>query len=135
MIEVAGMWELAWNTPIKECELWDYALREFGLRHLNMTPISGIFAKWIDEYESLEEIIEAKTDLTPVFIDEHGEVELREFQHPENVLYILGKGTFSPFSNMAKNYDAQSVRIDSVKPGCLWPHQALALVLYDRSGK
>lgn len=133
MIEVAGMWELGWNTPIMEADLWEYAMREFGVEHLNMTPISGIATKWIEEYRTLDEVITAKSELTPVFVDEHGEVELEDFIHPKNALYIFGKGNFSPFSNMADKTGAQSVRIGSMKPGLLWPHQALAVVLYHRS--
>mgnify|MGYP003652254906 CR=1 FL=1 len=133
MIEVAGMWEIGWNTPIMEADLWEMTLREFGLTALSMTPISGINKPWIDEYEYLDDILTAKPDLTPVFVDELGEVELSDFVHPENALYVFGKTTHSPFNSMAKKYNAQSVRIASVNPATMWAHQALAIVLYDRA--
>jgi len=135
MIEVAGLWELGWSVPIMEADMWEYVLKEFGIEKLNMTPITGIDKQWITEYSNLEELIYNKQDLIPVFVDEKGEVELSDFVHPENALYVFGKGNWSPFNNYAHVYDCKSVRIDSIKPGCLWPHQALALILYNRSKK
>jgi len=132
-IEIAGMWELGWNTPIKEVDLWEMAMREFAVQRLNMAPISGICCKWLHEYQSLHEILEDRSQLTPVFVDEKGAVEISDFSHPENALYVFGKGNWSPFNNLAKNH--LSVRIDSDLPGMLWPHQALALVLYFRRRK
>jgi len=130
MIEVAGIWEQGWNVPLTESDLWDMAMREFGVERLNMTPISGIARPWIHEYRCIDTLLEDRSHLTPVFVDESAEVELSEFQHPEDALYIFGRVSYSPFAHRGEGY--QSLHIHSTKPGMLWPHQALAIVLYDR---
>ena len=132
-IEVAGLWELGWSAPMTEATLWEYAMREFGVERLNMTPVSGVDKRWIHEYENTEAILADRSHLTPVFVDENAPTELREFEHPQDVLYLFGKGTFSPFSTMAEGH--LSIKIDSVKGGLMWPHQALAIVLYDRMSR
>jgi hypothetical protein len=132
-VEVAGHWELGWSAPITELELWRMAARSFGLSSINMTPISGIAARFVHEYASTDSMIGAFPDLTPVYIDEGGEVELSDFVHPQDALYVFGKATYSPFS--ARSKKGISVRIDCPKMGLLWPHQAMALVLYDRERK
>ena len=42
MIKVAGHWELSWNAPIKEVELWNFPLRDFNVSEWYMWPVSGI---------------------------------------------------------------------------------------------
>jgi hypothetical protein len=132
-VEVAGHWELGWSAPITELELWRMAARSFGLSSFNMTPVSGIASRFVHEHASTESMVAAFPDLTPVYVDEGGEVELSDFVHPPSALYVFGKATYSPFSARAKQ--GVSVRIACDKKGLLWPHQAMALVLYDRSCK
>lgn len=133
MVEVAGMWEFGWNTPILEADLWEMAMREFGVKRLNMTPVSGIDKRWISEYPSISELLEAKKGLDFVFFDEHGDTSLSDFVHPENALYIFGKTSCSNYSDFAKKHAC--VKIESARPGFLWGHQALTLALYDRKQK
>ncbi len=127
MIEAAGIWEQGWSVPLTESDQWEVVLREFGLERLNMTPVTGIVRSWIHEYPSIEALLEDRSHLDIVFVDESAEVELTEFQHPENALYVFGRSSYSPFR---EGY--QSVKIQTEKPGMLWPHQAFAIVLYDR---
>jgi len=130
MIEAAGLWELGWSAPITEAVLWEYVMREFGVERLNMAPVSGIDKRWIYEYENVELLLNDRSHLTPVFVDENATTELLEFDHPNDALYLFGKGTYSPFSAMAEEH--LSLKIKSTKPGLMWPHQALAVVMYDR---
>lgn len=130
MIEVGGLWELGWSAPITESEHWEYAMREFGIERINMVPVSGINKRWVFEYDHIEEMLADRSHLTPVFVDENATTELRDFEHPTNAIYIFGKGTYSPFSSAAENHT--SLKINSIKPGLMWPHQALAVVMYDR---
>jgi len=131
MIEVAGIWEQGWNVPLMEADQWEMVMAEFGVERLNMTPISGIDKPWIHEYPSIEELLADRSHLTPVFVDESAEVELSEFEHPKDALYVFGRCSYSPFHG----HEGQAVKIQTVKPGMLWPHQAMAIVLYDRSQK
>ena len=130
MIEVAGVWEQGWSVPITEADQWEVVLREFGVARLNMTPVSGIVRSWTYEYPSIEELLEDRSHLAPVFVDEHSDVELGEFQHPQDALYVFGRVSYSPWRG-----EGQSLKIPTEKPGMLWPHQALAIVLYDRGLK
>lgn len=134
MIKVAGLWELGWNTPIKEMDLWEYPLRDFGVDCLHMAPVSGIADPFVREHADLSTALDQfrRDGLQVVFLDERGKTTLREFEHPENVAYVCGKASLSAMSAYGKPGDV-SVRIETVaNGGMLWPHQAAALVLYDR---
>ena len=133
MIEVAGVWEQGWSVPITEYISWEMVLNEFGVSRMNMAPITGIHKKYVYEYPTVEEIIKDRSHLTPVFVDENTDKTLSEFEHPENALYILGRVSHSPYIAIGKDYTA--VKIETPKPGMLWPHQALSIILYDRFKK
>ena len=133
MVEVGGLWELGWSAPLTELTQWEMVMRSFGVERLNMAPVSGIDKRWVYEYPTMEALLEDRVNLTQVFVDESGEQEVFEYQHPQDALYIFGKATYSPFSSLAK--DKVSLRIDCLKMGMLWPHQALAIVLHDRHSK
>lgn len=131
MIEIAGTWELGWSAPTTEMVLWWAVMRSYDITKLHMTPRSGLRHRLLEEHDNWDSILD--TSLTPVFVDEKANCELRDFQHPEKALYIFGKAAYSPFSNLAKNHC--SIRIDCPKLGMLWPHQALAVVMNDRCSK
>lgn len=136
-VKVAGIWELGWSTPIKEVELWQFPLRDFDVDGLYMTPISGIESKHVEERASMGEIItEARSEgLTVVFVDEEGATPLREFEHPESVLYVFGKAGSSPKKIHEEEGDfTVSIETPQMK-GLLWPHQAANIILYDRTIK
>lgn len=135
-VEVAGIWEVGWNAPFTESVQWEMMLNEFGIEHLNMTPISGIAAPWgnkpwITEYSSLDDVLAAKPRLTPVYLNENAQHPLEYFTHPEDALYVFGRASQTP----APPDNAKVVKINTPKPGCLWAHQACAIVLYDRLQK
>ena len=134
-VKVAGMWDISWRSPIKEFELWEYPLKDFLVHTLYMTPITGIQKK-VEERHSLQEIIDDNPDYTVIFCDERAEVELKNFVHPENALYIFGKANFSPFLSMKREQDLE-LRIETPHPrgGLLWGHQAASIILYDRMVK
>lgn len=137
VVKVAGIWEMGWNTPMAEFELWHFPLRDFRVDEFYMTPISGI-DKEVTELKSLDEAIERNQDLTVVFVDEKGETPLAKFAHPQRALYVLGRTSVSPMQLIKKDADL-SVRIetkpDQSNEGMLWAHQAISIVLYDRLRK
>jgi len=135
MIEVAGVWEQGWNSPITESTEWEMMLREYGVDTLNMTPVSGIAAPWgnkpwLSEYDNMAEVLSDHSHLTPVFVDEAATVDLVDFQHPEDALYVFGRAGYSPYADIGSGHLA--VKIVTPCPGCLWAHQACALLLHDR---
>jgi len=133
MVKVAGVWELGWNTPILEHDLWEFPLREFGVDEFIMTPITGI-KKEVTEFNNIQEVIDANSDLTVILVDERGDETLESFEHPENVLYICGRASTSPYQSFKSEY--RSLRIETpLNKGMIWPHQAMNIILYDRMKK
>lgn len=130
---VAGMWDLAWNTPIKEIDLWRYPLQDFGVDKHYMTPITGIQNRHVEERASLEEILEENKHHKLIFCDERAKTELRSFKHPGKALYIFGRANYSPLLSMKGENDLE-LRIETPhdKGGLLWGHQAAGIILYDR---
>lgn len=139
-IAVAGHWELEWNTPIKEAELWNLMLRDFSVNDWRMFPVTGIRQnEWrevlLREYPDLPTLLQDAQDYTHVYLEPNGGVELEEFEHPENAMYIFGSARFRPSSGNIRPQD-KSVYIKTIQDkGLLWPTQVLPVVLYDRLKK
>lgn len=134
MVIVAGIWELGWNTPIKEMDLWEMVIRDFGVDEFYMTPVSGIESGFVKESSSLEEVLLKYPDLPVVIVDEKGENKLSTFKHPESCIYVFGKTTCSPL--FLRKPQHQTLAIETVaNDALLWAHQACAIVLYDRMKK
>lgn len=131
MIKVAGFWNFGWTTPIEEFHLWNMVRRDFEVDEFIMCPVTGI-QKNVTEHKDLQEVID-NNDLTIVFVDESGETWLEDFEHPKNVLYILGKTSFSAYRSVAGSGKFISVKIRTpAGKALLEPHQAISIVLYDR---
>ena len=142
-VRVAGNWELSWNTPLKEADLWAFVLRDFDIKDWFMWPVTGIKhcehrSVGLHEYPSIEGIFEANQDFHHVYVEPanskfaHSGVSLKDFQHPSDALYIFGSAHFNPMVCYAKEED-QSIFIPTVhNAGVLWPHQCLAVIMYDR---
>jgi hypothetical protein len=146
IIKVAGCWDI-WEDAEREYLVhWRFMTKHFGVDTLYMTPITGTADKLkggLDNTETafielptLEAVIKANKKLTPVIVDENGATELSEFKHPKNALYLFGKVGYSPLENLKGKI--KSVRIPSwskdpnVSRGLLHPHQAAAIILYDK---
>lgn len=131
-VAVAGCWELGYSAPLTERDLWLYPLRDFQVDRWIMAPVSGIRDQLLEEVDRLTD-----TDfgLPRVFVDETGAVELQDFEHPDEAVYIFGKAGFSPHPSMAHNGDHTVRIVTPERRGMLWPHQAAAVVLYDRQVK
>ena len=140
---VAGNWELSWNSPIKEAEQWNLMLSDFGVSEWYMWPISGIKHNQSNmvnlyEKENLKQILDEHPDVIRVFFEpanprtgEKG-IALEEFEHPDNVIYIFGSAHFNPVSAHKREQDVVITIPTINNMGGLWPHQCLAICLYDR---
>lgn len=135
MIKVVGTWELGYNTPLIEYDLWAFPLRDFGVDEFIMSPISGIDRKkFFKEEVDIPTVVKNNPDLVPIYLDEKGTTLLQDFEHPDNALYILGKASYSPW--IAGGSVGISVKIPtSFNGGLLWPHQVICMTLYDRMMK
>lgn len=126
MIKVVGTWEFGYSTPLAEFDQWNFPLRDFGCDEFIMWPVTGIQKK-VTEYNTLDEALDANPDLTVVCVDENGAIPLAHFEHPENAIYVLGKAGYSCMNQR----EVHQVRIEH-SVGRLWPHQCMAILLYDR---
>lgn len=143
MIKVAGAWELSWNSPIKECELWNFVLRDFEIKYWYMWPVSGVRNReqrnvQLIERRDLKEILDETQDLIHVFFEPqnprfpHDGIDLRDFEHPKDALYIFGHNHYNPVIHYKKEEDPSVVIPTIQNKGVLWPHQCLAIILYDK---
>jgi hypothetical protein len=133
-VKVAGYWELGWSAPLTEADQWAMMLDDFAVVEWYMAPKTGVANTPVIEMGDVQQVLEANTWMVPVFVDERGHEPLRTFEHPVHALYIFGKAGYSPLPLMPPN--GVSVCIETTKSaGKLWPHQACAIVLYDRLRK
>ena len=137
MIKIASVWEQGWMYPLMEIDLWRMMLRSFNVKHLYMTPVSGIRKFPVigfQEMESMEQILKENSDINKVFVSEKGETNLRDFKHPENALYIFNRsGGADTLRFKTKNDDSIFIETPNTKEiGLLWGHQACSILLYDR---
>lgn len=138
MIKFAGVWDIGWNTPIKEIDMWKFQLMDYGYDNLIMTPVSGISNDFVTEYSSLEPVLSEYRALNYqiIFVDEQGENNLEDFTHPvDNAIYIFGKAGFSPYISYNQPGDMSLKIVTKNNQGLLWPHQALTLICADRLSK
>ncbi len=135
MIKVAGCWDIGYSAPLTEWDRWSYVLQDFGVDEWIMSPVSGIsIEKKVTEVSDIQVAIDQNKNLTPVFLDEAATESLYKFEHPENVLYIFGKASYSPW--LARKKEGIAIRIETpVSSGGFWPDQAISIVLYDRIRK
>lgn len=134
-VHIVGAWELGWNVPLLELDLWEHPLRDFGVDSFHMSPVTGIQrSRAVTEHPTIEDALTPlrAQGLQVVYVDECGVTPLREFCHPADVVYVFGKASYSPMPTAHK--DDQSVRVE-FSEGRLWPHQAAVVVLYDRMCK
>lgn len=150
MLKIAGVWDV-WDNSAREFEVhWRHMLKHFGVDVFYMTPITGVasvISRSLDSTEcrfaeclSIQYLIDKNPKLTPVIVDERGDILLNDFEHPKNVLYVFGKVGWSPLDHL-KNEGYPSIRIPSwskdpnLSLGMLHPHQAASIVLYDNRMK
>jgi len=119
---------------------WRFLLSHFQVDTFCMTPATGalhqVYCKHdveLTELGSLDDAVRIWQDCEPVAIDENGELPLGGFEHPENALYLFGRTGATPMSQGRKSVYIECASGDR-KP-LLHPHQAAAIVLYDRLRK
>jgi hypothetical protein len=135
IVKFLSSWELAWNVPLKEMDLWEFPLREFDVNGLIMFPVTGIQNNFVAEYHNFEDAVAANPNLVKVFVDENGEENLRDFVHPENALYIIGKTSLSLETAYRQPGDKSITISTKNSTGLFWGHQVASIIMYDRNNK
>lgn len=134
-VKIVGFWERGWDTPWQEFNWWIHPIKEFGVTEFYMNPVTGLDKAAVNEFSDLSNII-AQADLegaTCVYLDEAADVELPDFVHPTNAVYIVGRTSYSPYATSYRAGTDLAVKIPSItNSGGFWGHQAATMVLYDR---
>lgn len=142
MVKVAGLWDVWLQHKAQEYDaLWRFMLKHFGVDQAIMVPWTGTVEQLpldhtdveLVELRDLDEVIQKNPQLVPVVVDEFGKQPLDAFEHPKDVLYIFGRTGRSALEEL--HWEGKSVFIEGADPAgssLLHPHQACALVLYDR---
>ena len=131
-VNIVGHWESGWRAPLEEYHDWIHPLREFNVDTFYMSPITGIARSKVIERRNIEEIFDEMPNLTRVYVDESATVELPDFEHPEDAVYILGKTGYSPYATHKRPGDLAVKIPTNINRGGFWGHQASLLILYDR---
>jgi hypothetical protein len=123
-----------------ECDLWQFALKEFSVDAWSMSPVSGIASgvPILTENAQMEtQLDDARANgQTLVFVDESAPQSLHEFVHPENACYVLGRTGFSPFVSFYRPQEGDlAVKIPTLANLGGLPHQAVSIILHDRLSK
>ena len=146
MIKVVGYWDIWFQRKENEYDIsWRFMLKHFGVDEAILIPNYNTVSKIPIDYSEvpliemngISEVLSQNQNFTPIIIDERGTTSLRDFVHPENVLYIFGRTGHNPLDEL--NWSGQSVFIESVEAhkgsAFLHPNQACSIVLYDRMMK
>jgi tRNA(Leu) C34 or U34 (ribose-2'-O)-methylase TrmL len=134
-VELAGFWDIGYSAPLTEADQWRFMASDFDVDAWHMIPVSGIARDGLHEWATIEAFLAVERTATIVYVDEHGESDLEDFVHPLDAVYVFGMANFAPMGGHRTEQDL-SVRITTPRAaGLLWPHQAAAIILYDRYRK
>lgn len=129
MVVVGSAWEIGWNTPEKEYDLWKFPMREFGVDKLAFTPVSAINTD-IDEFTSFPAMVE-HYNLPVVICSDIGGIDIRDYKHPKDALYLLQRTSGGDLRGMFPKADVITIATPLEK-GMMWGHQAASIIMYDR---
>lgn len=143
MIHVVSHWEIGWNTPLLEADLWLLPLRDFGVKDWWIWPVSGIRSREarvnIEERHDLREILEEVPDWKRVFFEPRNpsqfngpSVDLPKYRHGENAIWIFGSNHFCPPMQVGREEDDYVTVPTFENSGVLWPHQVFTVAAHDR---
>lgn len=144
-VKIAGYWDLWFTHRESEYDIsWRFMLKHFDVNEAIMIPKCGACDKIaldasevpLVEMDSIEDVLLNNNELVPVIIDERGTTHLRDFQHPENALYIFGRTGGNPL-DLLPDWAGATVLVESAPKhmdtsALLHPNQACSIVLYDR---
>jgi hypothetical protein len=131
-VKVVGHWERGWRAPLEEFHDWVHPLQEFNVAEFYMCPVTGIEKDRVIEKRSIDEIFEEDPNTVRVYVDEHATTDLKDFVHPTDCIYILGKVGYSPYQTHRREGDLAVKIPSSTNSGGFWGHQAATMILYDR---
>lgn len=137
MIKVCAHWDCKIGTSTKMkrqmYQYYDFTAKAFGVEDLLLVDKDDSCTIEPPNVFETKEAAFAKvsTACIPVYISENGKLDLKDFIHPTDALYIIGPN----YTGYDVPEDAYSVRIETRGLVPLWSHVALGIVLADRVNK
>lgn len=128
------------DLPQSTMSAWVHDVKAFGADRIIMIDKTsyniGLYYKHNDDsiiferYESLEECMLMNSDSTWVFVEmDEKSVNLKEFVHPENPIYVVG----ADFSRILSQTEPDMwLKIPMLHHRPLYAHVAIMIVLYDK---
>ena len=138
-------WEEGWFAPYAEMQVWVALARAYNLSHVIMIPHLKYGNQDIElaGYDSMEEFLDSdlKNNFTLVFVETQSlfesnnikAVELSEFVHPDNALYIFGT-SFGDNTRYITDKDL-TLFVKTPTDVALWQHSVAGIILDDRYRK
>lgn len=128
MVVVGAVWEQGWFDQDTEVNLWKFPLRDLGVDEFAMTPILETKDKKVKQFYSVEQLVQHYS-LPTIVCTEDGDIELEDFNHPENALYLFNRTSGGELP-ITPDYTLKiKTKLDK---GLLWGHQAAAIILHNR---
>lgn len=110
--------EPGWFDPRADLQMWRHLTRAYKVGYELL------------DWDQMPEFAEGEAI---VILDEQGTVELGDFEHPENAVYVFGHTHQNDLINIPHDH---SVVIDTPdREPCLFGIQAAAIILEDRKRK
>lgn len=126
MITLVGRWEKDWLEYRVELFIWKQLCAAFKVDRLIMVGKTGNPRITIDQYDTMEDAL-ASCSGTFVFLEPKGDINLSDFTHPTDAIYVFGNAM-----NHNLQYDGSKVRINTPTTTDMFAFNAAAIVLADR---
>lgn len=121
---------------------WRFMLKHFGVSQALLAPYTGVVEQLpldhtdteLLEVQTLDDALLLNPELAVVVVDENGKAPLSSYTHPADALYVFGRTGRSALEELHWEGDSVFIENETVARGAglLHPHQACAIVLYDR---
>lgn len=126
MTTIVGFWEYGWLDPKIELFMFRQLCAAYNVDRLIMIPTMLSKRTSVDQYDTIEEAL-ATCEGEVVLLEPTGDVNLDEFNHPKDAVYIFGKAMISN-----KNQQGVKVRINTPAKTDMFAVNAAAIVLESR---
>lgn len=124
------------STRTAEYNLWDDFLAIWKFDILIMIDPSHLYPKRKHRYDTIEEAI-SNYDVDFIALEPSGEIELKDFDHPQDVIYILGSNNWKTGESHIPK-EIPRVRIDTPISNKIRPMRDISTAIciaYDRWNK
>ena len=115
-------------------QIWDNTLKNFGYKQEDYSFHDHTKKQ---DYKNDPNLITSTEHFqgTPVYLSVEDGVDLKDFEHPEDAVYIFGRDGGMINGKERDKIPEGALKVHIKGAGPLWAIQACAIVLYDRKTK